>query len=65
MPIYPIELLYNNYSYMKKILCPDEKCPNNIKNTKGIIDWETYNNKIDEIKAEEQRMKTEKSIICD
>ena len=32
---------------------------------KGIIDWETYNNKVDEIKAEEQRMKTEKSIICD
>ncbi len=55
MPIYPIELLYNNYSYMKKILCPDEKCPNNIKNTKGIIDW-------DNIELLEKR---ENNYICE
>ena len=49
MPIYPLEILYNNFAYNNKIICPDKNCPHNIKNNKIMIDWENeqvYNSNI-------------------
>ena len=39
MPIYPLEILFNNYQHTNKILCPDQKCPNNKMNNMITIDW--------------------------
>ena len=39
MPMYPVEILFKNYSYTNKILCPDKDCPNNKRNNIVTIDW--------------------------
>ena len=43
MPIYPLEIIHKKYFHTKKIICPDKRCPNNNKNKKIVIDWNTDN----------------------
>ena len=40
MPMFPVELLYQNYNYKSRIICPDKNCPNNKINNIVTIDWE-------------------------
>ena len=40
IPMFPVELLYQNYNYKSRIICPDKNCPNNKINNIVTIDWE-------------------------